>query len=176
MKFIILSISVFLFSFCFKKSIYDIRINKLDGIETGISAFIDKKILITTVSAITPRLAYIEFLDSLRKADKELVVIVLPAIDFDGKGNDIKIKDVTDSIKPEIIFTKEVNVKKNAGKDQHELFNWLTNAEENGHFDIDVISEEQMFFLNRKGTLYSVLPKEAPDSVKIQALSQPVED
>ncbi len=176
MKFAILSISVFLFSFCFKKSIYDIRINKLDGVETGMSAFIDKKILITTVSAVKPRLAFLQFLDSLKKADKELIVMVVPAADFEDKGNEVKFKNLNDSLKSEIIFTKEINVKKIAGNNQHELFKWLTHAEENGHFDIDVDVEEQMFILNRKGTLYSVLPKEAPDSVKIQALNQPVED
>jgi hypothetical protein len=34
---------------------------------------------------------------------------------------------------------------------------WLTNKNENGHFDLDVRGPGQKFFVNEQGKLYSVL-------------------
>jgi len=39
---------------------------------------------------------------------------------------------------------------------QHPLFNWLTHADQNAHFDIDVTGTGQTFFINEEGQLYSV--------------------
>jgi glutathione peroxidase len=43
------------------------------------------------------------------------------------------------------------------GNCQSPLMKWLTNKNENGHFDLDVRGPGQKFFVNEQGKLYSVL-------------------
>jgi hypothetical protein len=42
---------------------------------------------------------------------------------------------------------------------QSPLFNWLTHVGQNTHFDRDVDAEGQLFFINERGILYSIMPK-----------------
>lgn len=61
---------------------------------------------------------------------------------------------------PDLILLKPAYLKKDAGNKQMELFDWLTNKNQNGHFDIDVQPGRQIFLINKKGTLYAVLSGE----------------
>jgi hypothetical protein len=56
-----------------------------------------------------------------------------------------------------VLITEGVYTRKTSGVQQHLLFRWLTDATQNGVFDIDVEGPGYKFFANGNGQLYGVL-------------------
>ena len=155
------------------RSIYSIKVKPVEGgANISMSAYANKKILITAINAARPDIKMLQLLDSLQRADTSLRVVAVPAIDFGGEGNDAAIAALKDSLALGFIITRPGNVKKNAGGSQHPLFKWLTDFGENDHFDRDAEATGQYFIINRNGMLYSVLVKDTPTNILRQVISQ----
>ena len=98
-------------------------------------------------------------LDSIQKANPTIVVIVLPASDF-GNSIDSTIvsKDLQES-KTGVITSGLIPVKKANGSARPKIVQWLTEVQLNSHFDMDVLTDYQLYFINESGELYAVLGK-----------------
>ena len=66
-----------------------------------------------------------------------------------------------------IIIAQAMFTHISSGEQQSELFQWLTQAEKNGHFEEEVKGAGEMYFINEQGDLYGVFGPEAMWSNKI---------
>ncbi len=160
--------------FSFENSIYELNVQDIKENMITMSAFKNKKILITTISTDTDT-GQLKWLDSLQKANTLLNVIVVPALDFGIIKNNNALADLTDSVKLNFLVTKPVYINKNMSAKQSPLFTWLTNAKNNEHFDINADAAGQFFIISKSGKLYSVLPPNVPAETLNQVLNQDVE-
>ena len=153
-----------------KKSIYDIEINSLQGKPINLSLFKGKKILFVNVASkcgFTPQYKELQKLHNIY--EESLVVIGVPCNQF-GKqepGNSSEINEFCQvNYGVSFLITEKISVK---GKEQHPLYSWLTNKNENGRKNSSVKWNFQKYLLNEDGELidyyYSIT---SPTSLKIK--------
>ena len=171
MKLLLIYLTTVLFSTAPTSSFYDIKFETLDGSVIKTSAYKGKKVVIAVVSGNAAGVTLVRYLDSMQKATLNLQVIAIPTGDFDGSISTQNLKELKKNIS--IVVTKPLKVKKANVSLQHPLFQWLTQVQENQHFDRDVEAEGQVFVVSAKGTLYSVLPKDVPAKVLSMVINQP---
>jgi glutathione peroxidase len=153
-----------------KKSIYDIEINSLQGKPINLSLFKGKKILFVNVASkcgFTPQYKELQKLHNIY--EESLVVIGVPCNQF-GKqepGNSSEINEFCQvNYGVSFLITEKISVK---GKEQHPLYSWLTNKNENGRKNSSVKWNFQKYLINEDGELidyyYSMT---SPTSSKIK--------
>ena len=153
-----------------KKSIYDIEINSLQGKPINLSLFKGKKILFVNVASkcgFTPQYKELQKLHNLY--EESLVVIGVPCNQF-GKqepGNSSEINEFCQvNYGVSFLITEKISVK---GNEQHPLYSWLTNKNENGRKNSSIKWNFQKYLLNEDGELidyyYSIT---SPTSSKIK--------
>lgn len=153
-----------------KKSIYDIEINSLQGKPINLSLFKGKKILFVNVASkcgFTPQYKELQKLHNLY--EENLVVIGVPCNQF-GKqepGNSSEINEFCQvNYGVSFLITEKISVK---GKEQHPLYRWLTDKNENGRKNSSVKWNFQKYLISEDGELidyyYSMT---SPTSSKIK--------
>ena len=153
-----------------KKSIYDIEINSLQGKPINLSLFKGKKILFVNVASkcgFTPQYKELQKLHNIY--EKSLVVIGIPCNQF-GKqepGNSSEISEFCQvNYGVSFLITEKISVK---GKEQHPLYSWLTNKNENGRKNSSVKWNFQKYLINEDGDLIDYyLSMTSPTSSKIK--------
>lgn len=140
-------------------SIYSITFKSLDNLQLDMAAYQGKKILIAEFNGADPDLGLLTYLDSLERSDNLLQVIAIPALDFGNAIDEQALKNLQFSSRLSIVLAKPGYVKKNKSVNQHPLLKWLTTAEENTCFDYDAATENQLFLVSKKGTLYGIVNK-----------------
>ncbi len=165
-------IGFFLIMFSMQSSIYTIQVDTIEGTATSMASFAGRKIVISPFNASTPDIAWLQHLDSLQMGNDSIQVIAVPANDLTSAGNDAKLSSLKNSLGLHITMLQSTTVKKSAGSNQNLLLKWLTDVNENGHFDVDVLAEGQMFIVSSNGILYSVLDNDVPDDILNQILNQ----
>lgn len=151
------------------KSFYDIKINSLQGKSINLESFKGKKILIVNVASkcgFTPQYKDLQNLQD--QYQNQLAVIGVPCNQF-GKqepGSSNEIQEFCEiNYGVSFLITEKIDVK---GKDQHPLYNWLTNKKENGRKNSSVKWNFQKYLLDEDGELidyyYSMT---SPNSSKI---------
>lgn len=158
---LVLSIlSLIIMSFTFKKAslaIYDIKINSLQGEAIDLSEFKGKKILFVNVASKCGYTPQYEGLQKLHAEYKEkLVIIGVPCNQFMNQepGNSTEIAEFCQkNYGVEFLMTEKVDVK---GKEQHQLYQWLTSKELNGKMDSKVKWNFQKYLLDENGNLMEV--------------------
>ena len=153
-----------------KKSIYDIEINSLQEKPINLSLFKGKKILFVNVASkcgFTPQYKELQKLHNLY--EENLVVIGVPCNQF-GKqepGNSSEINEFCQvNYGVSFLITEKISVK---GKEQHPLYRWLTDKNENGRKNSSVKWNFQKYLISEDGELidyyYSMT---SPTSSKIK--------
>ena len=153
-----------------KNSIYDIEINSLQGKPINLSLFKGKKILFVNVASkcgFTPQYKELQKLHNLY--EESLVVIGVPCNQF-GKqepGNSSEINEFCQvNYGVSFLITEKISVK---GKEQHPLYRWLTDKNENGRKNSSVKWNFQKYLISEDGELidyyYSMT---SPTSSKIK--------
>jgi len=153
-----------------KKSIYDIEINSLQGKPINLSLFKGKKILFVNVASkcgFTPQYKELQKLHNIY--EDSLVVIGVPCNQF-GKqepGNSSEISEFCQvNYGVSFLITEKISVK---GKEQHPLYSWLTNKNENGRKNSSVKWNFQKYLINEDGDLIDYyLSMTSPTSSKIK--------
>ena len=153
-----------------KKSIYDIEINSLQGKPINLSLFKGKKILFVNEASkcgFTPQYKELQKLHNIY--EESLVVIGVPCNQF-GKqepGNSSEISEFCQvNYGVSFLITEKISVK---GKEQHPLYSWLTNKNENGRKNSSVKWNFQKYLLNEDGDLIDYyLSMTSPTSSKIK--------
>lgn len=136
------------------KSFYDININSLKGEPINFGDFKGKHVLIVNVASkcgFTPQYKELQELHEIYQ-DK-LQVIGVPCNQFGGQepGSADDIESFCQmNYGVAFLITEKIAVK---GKNQHPLFEWLTNKEQNGVSSSTVKWNFQKYLLNVKGEI-----------------------
>lgn len=160
MKFLLL---ILMFSpvYKYESHLYDINFQNINGTNTEMLSLSDKRLLVIVVDAANPNINQIWLADSVAHTDSVTAkLIVVPALDLSETPGQFSMDTLyarlTGMIESGIIISTPSMVKKSAGETQHPLLKWLTNVNQNGHFDKDIVQDCQMFMVNENGVLYGV--------------------
>ena len=151
---------------------YKIQVESVDGKTINLSDYKGKKILIAEFNAANPDESFLGMLDTLQNSDTGIVVIAVPATDFDGNTSNSKIKSLKADLNLNYLVTETGKVARNSGGSQLSLFKWLTSLSDNTHFDVDITSEGQMFLVSEKGELLAAVGKGTPPDIISQLLTK----
>lgn len=149
-----------LFSFLSLDLFLDFEYTTIDGVKKQFNEFEGKKIMAIVLPVIKTdtTAAQLKLLDSLSiKYSNEYTIIGIPSIE-DGFEQDSleSLKTWYRSIlHDQVVITTGMYTRKDSPS-QNPLFHWLTNQEENMHFNEDAEGPGQMFFINEAGELYGV--------------------
>ena len=152
-----------------KRSLYDIKINGLNGQPMTFSDYKEKHILFVNVASkcgFTPQYKALQKLYDTY--NNELIIIGVPCNQF-GKQEPGTAEDIESfcEINYGVTFpiTEKINVK---GANQHPLYTWLTQKQQNGVSNSRVKWNFQKYLVNTEGRLidyfYSIT---SPTSTKI---------
>lgn len=148
------------------KTIYDFKVEALDGSEIDFAKFKGKKIMIVNTASkcgLTPQYEGLEKLHD--KYGKDLVIVGFPANNFlkQEPGSDKEIASFCQkNYGVSFLMASKVSVK---GKDQHPIYTWLTQKRYNNFEDSKVKWNFQKYLLDEKGNLISVIsPRTKPMS------------
>jgi len=136
------------------QSIYDSKINTIDGVSIDFNDFKGKYILFVNVASkcgFTKQYAQLEELYQAYKND--LVVIGLPCNQFGGQepGDAQEIKSFcTKNFGVSFIITEKINTK---SPELHPIYAWLTDKKLNGKVNSTVKWNFQKYLLNKEGKL-----------------------
>jgi glutathione peroxidase len=150
--------------------IYDISFAAADGKVLNMSQFKGTRILVSVCNAKSTDEQYLRYLNGLQTKVKNLQVIVIPGLEFQGQGELSRANSMKLSEKMRLIVGQPSWVSRMSGEKQHPLLSWLTNDEMNGHFDVDVSSTEQLFVVNDKGDLVGVFDSRVSEDILMRIL------
>ena len=137
-----------------ESSIYDIKINSLQGKPIDFSTFKGKRLLIVNVASKCGFTAQYKGLQDLQDSyQSSLHVIGVPCNQF-GKqepGSSEEIQNFCEvNYGVSFLITEKVDVK---GKNQHPLYKWLTNKSDNGRKNSNVKWNFQKYLIDENGKL-----------------------
>ena len=139
------------------KSIYDIEINSLSGDPINLKDYEGKKILFVNVASKCGFTPQYEGLQTLHETyGKDLIIIGVPCNQFGGQepGSNEEIGAFCQkNYGVSFTITEKVDVK---GKDQHPLYQWLTQEKLNGAEDSSVKWNFQKYLIDEEGRLLNV--------------------
>lgn len=141
------------------KSIYDFKVESLDGGQISFAKFKGKKILVVNTASqcgYTPQYAELEEL--YEKYKEKLVVVGFPANNFGQQepGTNQEIKEFCKkNYGVSFPMAAKVSVK---GDDIHPLFSWLTHKSENGVLDAEIKWNFNKFLIDENGKLLAYFP------------------
>jgi len=152
-----------------QRSIYDFKVEGLDGSTIDFSTFKGKKILIVNTASKCGYTPQYEALQKLYDTYKDRLVIVgFPANNFGGQepGTNSEIKEFCKkNYGVTFPMAAKISVK---GDDMAPIYKWLCNKAENGVLDASVGWNFGKFLLDEKGNLVEYFPsKVTPMSAEI---------
>lgn len=136
------------------KNIYDIEINKLDGTPLDLNTFKGKKVLFVNVASkcgLTPQYEGLEKL--YKEYGGKLEIIGLPSnqFAFQEPGSADQIAEFCQkNYGVSFTITEKIKVR---GKDQHDIYTWLTSKDVNGKFSSSVKWNFQKYLVSEDGQL-----------------------
>ncbi|WP_396634757.1 glutathione peroxidase [Maribacter sp. R86514] len=136
-----------------KTSIYDIKINSLEGKPIDLSKLKGNHILFVNVASECGFTDQYKDLQKLSNTYQNLTVIGVPCNQFGGQepGDSSQIKAFCErNYGVDFLLTEKIDVK---GSHQHPLYQWLTNKEFNGKTNSTVRWNFQKYLINKEGNL-----------------------
>ncbi|MFK5981765.1 MAG: glutathione peroxidase [Flavobacteriaceae bacterium] len=134
------------------ESIYDIKINKLNGEPLELSTYKDKYLLFVNVASECGFTGQYEGLQKLYDTHKDkLMVIGIPCNQFGNQepGNSEEIQTFCQAnYGVTFVMTEKVDVK---GENQHPLYQWLTDKSKNGKTSTSVKWNFQKYLIEPNG-------------------------
>lgn len=133
-------------------SLYDIKINSLQGKPINLKDFEGKHILFVNVASkcgFTPQYKDLEKLH--QEYQNKLVVVGVPCNQFGGQepGNANEIQEFCEvNYGVSFLMTEKIDVK---GQNQHPLYSWLTNKDYNDRKSSTVRWNFQKYLVDQKG-------------------------
>jgi glutathione peroxidase len=150
-------------------SIYDFKVDALDGGTIDFSKFKGKKILVVNTASkcgYTPQYKGLEEL--YKKYEDKLIIVGFPANNFGGQepGTNTEIKEFcSKNYGVTFPMAAKVSVK---GDDQAAIFKWLCNKAQNGVLDAEIKWNFGKFLLDEKGNLVAYFPS------KVEPMSEEI--
>jgi len=161
-----------------QSSLYDYSITTPGGHLYSLNTYQGQKIvfIVMTSTQKSTDTSFIARLDSIAIAQKgNLKMIVVPSYE-DGYVSD-SAKTLLNwygtSLDTSILLSQPLYTHKTSGAQQDSIFQFLTQAIMNVHFDDDVAGGGSMYFIDEQGTLYYVFDPAAMFSNKALAMALP---
>ena len=137
-----------------QKSIYDFKVEALDGSTIDFAAFKGKKILIVNTASKCGYTPQYEGLEALyKKMEGKLVIVGFPANNFGGQepGSNTEIKEFCKkNYGVTFPLASKISVK---GDDTAPIYKWLCNKSENGVLDAEIKWNFNKFLIDENGKL-----------------------
>jgi glutathione peroxidase len=141
------------------KSIYDFKVEALDGSTIDFASFKGKKILVVNTASQCGYTPQYEGLEALyKKYQDKLVIVGFPANNFGGQepGTNTEIKEFCKkNYGVTFPMAAKVSVK---GDDVAPIYKWLCSKSENGVLDAEIGWNFGKFLLDEKGNLINYFP------------------
>ena len=152
------------------KTLHDFSMITIDGKEYDLAQLKGKKVMVVNTASecgLTPQYANLQELFEEFGGD-DFTIIGFPANDFGGQepGSNEQIAEFC-SKNYGVTFPmfSKISVK---GEDQHPLYGWLTEKEQNGVADAEVTWNFQKFLIDEEGNwVKSIPPPESPASIEV---------
>ena len=153
-------------SFMMISNAFDFTITMPDGSIRSLSTYQGKPIMIVVLPSVQndTNSSMLYSLNGLQQQFKDSITIIgIPSYE-DGYADDslenvlLWYHSILDS---SFVVAQGMNSRKSSPY-QSDLFHWLTHAEENGHFDQDVMGAWEKFLITRDGSLYGLISPDAP--------------
>ncbi|MBP6459951.1 MAG: glutathione peroxidase [Crocinitomicaceae bacterium] len=171
MKIALLALSLVVTGVLQAQTIYDFKVEDIDGKTVDLALFKGKKVMIVNTASkcgLTPQFEELEKLYNLYKASG-FVVIGFPTNDFMSQdpGSNEEIKAFcTKNYGVSFPMMAKIKVK---GDEKHPLYQFLTQKEKNGLEDNKVQWNFQKYLINESGKLVKVIrPNTSPLDEEIQ--------
>ncbi|MGY6741447.1 MAG: glutathione peroxidase [Cecembia sp.] len=142
-----------------EKSIYDFKMNDINGEEVDFSQFKGKRLLLVNVASkcgYTPQYADLQKLHEMH--GDEVVIIGFPANNFGGQepGSNEEIKQFcSENYGVTFKMMDKISVK---GADKHPLYRWLSDKDMNGWNDKEPSWNFCKYFIDENGKLLKFFP------------------
>jgi hypothetical protein len=154
-----------------QRSIYGFTITDVNGQQHQLQNDSAKVIwiVILPVTETSTDSAFLVRIDSVNQAHiGNMTTIVVPSYDdgYTDNTDNMLMNGYQKILDSTIIISKPLLTHKTAGPLQDPLFQWLTNASLNNHFDEDVTGPSSSFFVDAEGKLYGELSPSAKFSNK----------
>ncbi len=172
-KFIVFILSLFVStSSSAQESIFDIKINDINGSPINLNSFKGKYIMFVNVASKCGFTSQYTALENLyQKYREDLVIIGLPCNQFGGQepGSESEIKEFClKNYGVSFYLSEKINVR---GSNKHKIYKWLTDKNLNGRSSSSVKWNFQKYLVDRQGNLITYFyPTTDPMSTKITSI------
>ena len=163
-KILFISAVIFLSAFTLLNNAFDFTVNSADGEEIPLNRYAGRKgvLAILPVTQTAYDTLLLQQINAAATNHGDSVIVVgIPSYE-DGYADD-SLQNLVPYWRSlagnSVVLCTGMNTRK-ASPYQNELFTWLTNEEENGHFNEDVHAAGDKFLINENGDLYGVLSRE----------------
>lgn len=155
-----------------QESIFEIKINDLNGLPIDLNTFKGKYIMFVNVASNCGFTSQYKALENLyQKYNNELVIIGLPCNQFGAQepGNAKEIQEFcSKNYGVSFVLSEKINVK---GEGKHNIYKWLTEKKINGVSNSSVKWNFQKYLVDRDGVLVTYFyPTTDPMSTKITSI------
>lgn len=155
-----------------QESIFDIKINDLNGLPIDLNTFKGKYIMFVNVASNCGFTSQYEALENLyQKYNDELVIIALPCNQFGAQepGSAEEIQEFcSKNYGVSFLLSEKINVK---GEGKHNIYKWLTEKKINGVSNSSVKWNFQKYLVDRDGMLVTYFYSTTdPMSTKITSI------
>jgi glutathione peroxidase len=139
-------------------NIYDISINSIDDKLIDLNQYKGKNVIFVNVASRCGYTGQYAELQELQETYDDLEIIGIPCNQFlfqEPKSQSEIKQFCSANFGVTFMMTEKINVK---GKNQHDLYKWLTNKELNGSEDSYVKWNFQKYLVNKKGEFVKYFP------------------
>ena len=155
-----------------QESIFDIKINDINGSPINLNSFKGKYIMFVNVASKCGFTSQYSALENLyQKYREDLVIIGLPCNQFGGQepGSEKEIKEFClKNYGVSFYLSEKINVR---GSNKHKIYKWLTDKNLNGSLNSSVKWNFQKYLVDRKGNLITYFYSTTdPMSTKITSI------
>lgn len=151
-----MQILTILIGLAFTTSIYSLEFQDVDGNTVSMNQFQGKKILLVNIATGSSKVNQLGALQQLHQQQGDSVVVIgFPSNSFDDEGrSNAEIKQFCQSNYGVTFLLASKNPVK--GAQIQAVYNWLTNASQNGVMGDSVINNFQKFLISETGNIIGV--------------------
>lgn len=147
-------------------SIYDQAVNDIESNSISLSGYSGKKLLFIvlplTSSDTTVRQQLLRFQQRYDSSRVRIIGLVAMEEGYSSENKAAVEELYADNIQAGLLLTTGIAVRKSSGSSQAPLLQWLTNKDNNLHYDQDADEVGKKFFVSETGRLYAVLGASTP--------------
>jgi len=138
-----------------QSTLHAVKFQSLTGTVIDMKNYKGKKMIVYTMGSASDFVS-VKKLKQLVGGNDSLIAFIVPVDDFKNSNIGANVKEfLRDSLPKNFIVTGVCSTKSRAVSNGHPLLKWLSNKDQNTHFDFDFNEPGQALFINAKAELYA---------------------